>query len=53
MVYNTKTFEILHKLTDNGKIIYQQMLEEEADKILYKKEHPIKAFILKYIFNKD
>lgn len=50
MVYNTKTFEILHELTEDGMIAYQKMLEEEADKILYKKDHPVKALIRKYIY---
>lgn len=41
MVYNSKTFEIYHKLTEEGEIAYKDMLEKEADKILYKNEHPI------------
>lgn len=51
MVYNTKTFEILHELTEDGMIAYQKMLEEEADMILYNHQHPIKALVRKYILD--
>ncbi len=47
MVYNSKTFEIYHKLTEEGEEAYRQMLEKEADKILYKNEHPILYFLIK------
>lgn len=49
MVYNSKTFEIYHKLTEEGEEAYRQMLEKEADKILYKNEHPILYFFNKII----
>lgn len=58
MVYDTKTLEVLHRLTPEGKELYQQFLEEEADKILYKAAHPIKwrleniSSFLKNLFKK-
>ena len=42
MAYDTKTLQVLHGLTPEGKEKYQQFLEEEADKILYKAAHPVK-----------
>ena len=42
MVYDTKTLQVLHRLTEEGKEHYQEFLEKEADKILYKAAHPIK-----------
>ena len=42
MVYNDKTLEILHGLTPEGKEQYQKMLEQKADEILFKHEHPLR-----------
>lgn len=42
MVYYSKTLKLLHKLTPKGKKIYQQFLEDEGTKILYRAAHPIK-----------
>ena len=36
MVYDTKTLMPCHELTLEGKEAWQDMLEEEADKILFK-----------------
>lgn len=44
MVYISDTFELCHKLTPLGKERYEQLLEKEADKILWKAEHPVLAF---------
>lgn len=46
MVYETKELKILHKLTKSGEEYYRQMLEREADKILWQHEHR-----LEYIWN--
>ena len=53
MCYETKTFRILHKLTPKGEKDYRKMLEHEADKILWRHEHPIKAFFNKIFFRED
>lgn len=50
MVYNAKTYKVLHKLTKEGEEHYKELLEKAADQILYANKHPIKAFIKKYIF---
>ena len=42
MVYDSKTFQNLHQLTDIGLENYRDMLEKEADRILFKHEHPFK-----------
>lgn len=47
MVYNSKTFEICHKLTEEGKEAYRKLLEKEADEILFKKFHPFLYIISK------
>jgi len=47
MVYDAKTFELLHKPTKIGLKHYREMLEHEADMILWRNEHKIKAFLLK------
>lgn len=49
MVFYTDTFEICHKLSKKGETAYRKMLEQEADKILFKHEHPIKWFFQKII----
>lgn len=49
MVYDAKTYEVLHKLTKEGEDFYKEILEKAADQILYANKHPIKAFIKKYI----
>ena len=36
MVYDSKTFQPFHELTPAGREAWQNMLEEEADKILFK-----------------
>ena len=50
IVYNAKTYKVLHKLTKEGEEHYKELLEKAADQILYADKHPIKAFIKKYIF---
>lgn len=42
MVYETKTLKICHKLSKEGKCNYEKFLEQKADEILFKHEHPIK-----------
>lgn len=49
MVYDAKTYKVLHKLTKEGEENYRKLLEKAADQILYADKHPIKAFIKKYI----
>lgn len=49
MVYNAKTYKVLHELTKEGEKHYKELLEKAADQILYADKHPIKAFFKKYI----
>jgi hypothetical protein len=44
MVYDSKTFQILHNLTEDGLDNYREMLEREADRILFKHQHPFKYY---------
>lgn len=41
MVFEENTLKILHPLTEEGKIRYQKYLEQKADEILFKNEHPL------------
>ena len=43
MVYETKTFRCLHELTEQGELEYRKMLEKEADLILWKNKHKVRA----------
>ena len=45
----------LHKLSKSGEQAYRKMLEQKADEILFKHEHPIKWFIekIKEFLNKE
>lgn len=47
MVYDSKTFEILHGLTPEGEEEYRKMLEHEADMILFRHEHPLRWLLLR------
>lgn len=47
MVYDPKTFELFHQLTEEGKVAYQQLLERAADEILFRHEHPVKWIVQK------
>ena len=47
MVYDNDTLNILHKLTANGQIEYDKLLEEKGNEILFKHEHPFKYLIQK------
>lgn len=40
MVYDSETFQNLHNLTEEGLENYRNMLEKEADRILFKHQHP-------------
>lgn len=42
MVFYTDTFEVCHGLTKSGEEAYREMLEKEADKILFKHQHPVR-----------
>lgn len=42
MAYDDETLEILHGLTPEGKEQYQKMLEQKADEILFKSQHPLR-----------
>ena len=44
MVYDAKTFRVLHGLTPRGRDAYHKMLEDEADEILFKHQHPFRWF---------
>ena len=42
MVYETKTLELCHGLTEAGEKEYHIMLERKADEMLFKHKHPFK-----------
>ena len=42
MVFEENTLRILHELTEDGKIRYQKYLEQKADEILFRHDHPLK-----------
>ena len=48
MAYDDETLEILHGLTPEGKEQYQKMLEQKADEILFKSQHPLR-WAMKFI----
>lgn len=52
MVFETKTFILLHKLTADAKEKYEKILEDEATRIIFKNRHPIRYFFKKY-FQKE
>ncbi len=47
MVYDSKTYVCLHKLTDKGKENYEAMLEAAADEILFRHQHPFRWMLQK------
>ena len=47
MVYDSDTFKALHPLTEAGEISYRKILEQRADEILFKSQHPFKWAISK------
>lgn len=47
MVYDSDTFKALHTLTEAGEISYRNILEQRADEILFKNQHPFKWAISK------
>ena len=49
MVYETKTHEPLHSLSDQGEQAYRLMLEMMADEILFKSKHPIKYWFQRLV----
>lgn len=40
MVFEENTLRILHPLTEEGKIHYEEFLKQRADEILFKNDHP-------------
>lgn len=42
MVYETKTYKRLHELTPEGKAAYEAILEDAADEILFRHQHPFR-----------
>jgi len=42
MAYDSDTLEVLHSLTPEGEEHYHKMLEEKADEILFKHQHPFR-----------
>ena len=42
MVYETKTLELCHQLTEDGEREYRLLLEQVADEILFRSKHPIR-----------
>ena len=42
MVYETKTLELCHKLTEEGEREWRILLERKADEILFRAKHPLK-----------
>ena len=51
MVFEENTLRILHPLTEEGKIRYQKYIEQKADEILFKNEHPL-IYLYNYIAEK-
>ena len=49
MVIDNKELKPLHELTEEGKRNYQKFLEDRADEIIYKSEHPFKYFFGKIL----
>ena len=49
MVYDSKTHELFHPLTQEGEEAYRLMLELKADEILFKSKHPFKYWIQRLV----
>lgn len=49
MVYDEKTLQAMHPLTEEGQKAYSEMLERKADEILYRHKHPFKYLIRKIL----
>lgn len=47
MVYITETLQVCHELTEYGKEKYNQLLQKEADCILFNDKYPIFSFFMK------
>jgi len=47
MVYDSKTYELLHRPTPEGRALYRVMLEEKATELIFKHEHPFRWFFQK------
>lgn len=45
MVYYADTLELCHPIDDKTRELYLEMLEREADRILFKHQHPFKYFV--------
>lgn len=42
MVYDSKTYKVLHGLTPEGEKLYAEVLERKADEILFRAKHPVR-----------
>lgn len=47
MVYDSKTYELLHRPTPEGLVLYREMLEEKATELIFRHEHPVRWFFIK------
>ena len=47
MAFYSDTLEVLHDLTPEGEEHYHKMLEQKADELLFKHQHPVKWLITK------
>ena len=45
MVYETKTLDLCHNLSEDGETSYRHMLELKADEILFKSKHPVRYWL--------
>ena len=55
MVFESESWKLCHEQTELGKEVWEQMLEAEADRILWAHEHPIRSAVgrLKQMFGFD
>ena len=45
MVFETKSWRLCHELTEEGRAVWQQMLEDEGTAILWRHEHPVRSAV--------
>ena len=47
MVFETESWRLCHELTEEGREVWHQMLEDEGTQILWRHEHPVRAAVQK------
>ena len=47
MVFETESWRLCHGLTEEGREVWHQMLEDEGTQILWRHEHPVRAAVQK------